>query len=377
MGGAATSRERQAALRAGRRKDGLKYIHIWANPDQEQAIKAYLGDAQANPLHVTRDAFDDELDEEARLLNLDLQTRLADVQLREVQLAEAKARLAKLEATAENDFQTYRAWLASLDERQAIIQSREKELNALALDLKVAGARLKRDESTKKVSDKARTDTLVQRFTLERDYRSQTGEAFKPIVDTWTIKRRVQEISKLTSRTKTVRTSLATLAREFKDILGDRESDDLNDAGGVLLHISHAADIALKQARALEKRLKEEEKQRQEAAHKVATTYLQSLSDAEQVMHLCILDPRSYYELDKLLAGEAGYLGDVKRHASEAIVYKIQDALKAGQNREQALASLVSHLAVRMPQAIEIYGRRIEVGIAAEIAARLAKANRM
>lgn len=133
-------------------------------------------------------------------MNLDLQTRLADVQLREVQLAEAKARLAKLEATAENDFQTYRAWLASLDERQAIIQSREKELNALALDLKVAGARLKRDESTKKVSDKARTDTLVQRFTLERDYRSQTGEAFKPIVDTWTIERRVQEISKLTSR---------------------------------------------------------------------------------------------------------------------------------------------------------------------------------
>lgn len=59
MGGAATSRERQAALRAGRRKDGLKYIHIWANPGQEQAIKAYLGDAQANPLHVTRDAFDD------------------------------------------------------------------------------------------------------------------------------------------------------------------------------------------------------------------------------------------------------------------------------------------------------------------------------
>lgn len=49
------------------------------------------------------------------------------------------------------------------------------------------------------------------------------------------------------------------MAREFKDILGDRESDDLNDAGGVLLHISHAADIALKQARALEKRLKEEE----------------------------------------------------------------------------------------------------------------------
>lgn len=94
-------------------------------------------------------------------------------------------------------------------------------------------------------------------------------------------------------------------------------------------------------------------------------------------MHLCILDPRSYYELDKLLAGEAGYLGDVKRHASEAIVYKIQDALKAGQNREQALASLVSHLAERMPQANEIYGRRIEVGIAAEIAARLTKANRM
>ncbi len=68
MGGAATSRERQAALRAGRRKDGLKYIHIWANPDQEQAIKAYLGDAQDKPLHVTRGAESDELEEEVRRL---------------------------------------------------------------------------------------------------------------------------------------------------------------------------------------------------------------------------------------------------------------------------------------------------------------------
>ena len=53
MGGAATARERQAALRARRRKNNLNYIHVWASADQEQAIKTFLADPVANPLHVT------------------------------------------------------------------------------------------------------------------------------------------------------------------------------------------------------------------------------------------------------------------------------------------------------------------------------------
>lgn len=392
MGGAATAKDRQAALRAKRSQDGLKYIHVWTRPDQEQAIKAFLAAPAAHPLHVTHEPLDAAIDEELTKLRYDLvqqqfelQQRSQELAMKEIQLEGQRrsqdafeADLARREQSAEDTYQTCHAWLGDLEKRRDAIKERERELNVLEKNLKVAGARLKRDGDSKKVTDKTRTETLVKRFTTERDYSKGSEVAYKAIVDDWKIEQRVKEVAKLTSRTKSVRTSMAKLASEFKDILGDREVDDLMDAHEVLYHISHAADIALKRARTLESKLKEEEKQRQALAYKAATTYLQGLGDAEQVMRLCILDPHSYYELDRFLAGEGGYLSDVKRHTHSAVVYKIKDALKAGQNLEQALASLESLVAERMPKAKakakDTFGRRIEVAIAAVIAARLTKA---
>lgn len=389
MGGAATARERQAALRNRRRKDGLNYIHVWANADQERAIKAFLADPTASPLHVT--GCPAESDEMTRLRfdlvqqQNELQQRLHEVALKENKLESQRlaqdafdADLARLEKKAKDTYLTYKCWLDDLEKRRGVIEARERELNVLEKDLKVAGARFKRGGDTKKVSDKARTEALIQRFTTERDYRH--GEVYKPIVDDWKIEQRVQELAKLTARTKTVRTSLSTLAREFKETLGDAETNDLMDADEVLFRISNAAGVALKRARTLEAKLKEEEKQRHQAAHKAATAYLQPLRDAEQVMLLCIVY-NTNFELGKFLAADPAYwksmaerLAEVKQQTHDNVRDKVKDYLKQGWSLEKGLAHLDSVISQAMPTTQEAFGPRVERAIAAVIAERLAKA---
>lgn len=393
MGGAATARERQAALRDRRRKDGLNYIHVWANADQEQAIKAFLADPAANPLHVTVDPI--ESDEVTRLRfdlvqqQAELQQRLHEVAEKEIRLESQRlaqdafeADMSRREQKAEDSYLAYKAWLDDLEKRRVTIEERERELNVLEKDLKVAGARLKRGSDSKKVSDKARTEALIQRFTTERDYR-QAGEVYKPIVDDWKIEQRVQELAKLTARTKTVRTSLSTLALEFKETLGDAETNDLMDADEVLFRISNAAGVALKRARTLETKLKEEEKQRHQTAHKATTAYLQPLGDAEQALLLCVLY-NTNFELGKFLGADPAYwksmaerLADVKKQTHDYVRDKVKDCLKGGMTLDQGIAHLDSVINQSMPEARETYGPRIERAIAAVIAERLAKANGM
>lgn len=402
MGGAATARERQAALRDRRRKDGLNYIHVWANADQERAIKAFLADPAANTLHVTHKSASESAPEPEYVSKLrsDLEHQKWELQRlqQEVAVAEQKleaqrktrdadeASIEKRKLVAEKAILRYEAlaaeyenWNAEFSRRMEEIRERERELNVLEKDLKVAGARLKRDGDAKKVSDKARTEALIQQFTTERDYRAN-GVVYKPIDDDWKIERRVQELAKLTARTKTVRTSLSTLAREFKETLGDRETDDLMDADNVLFRISNAAGIALKRARTLEAKLKEEEKQRHQAAYKAATAYLQPLGDAEQVMLLCILY-NTNFELGKFLGAEPAYwksmaerLAEVKKQTHDYVRNKIKDYLKGGMTLDQGIAHLASVIGQSMPEAKETYGRRIERAIAAVVAERLAQA---
>ncbi|TCJ20153.1 hypothetical protein EZJ19_00850 [Parasulfuritortus cantonensis] len=361
------------------------------NQDQERAIRAFLDDPAANPLHVTPEH---SVDDEVTRLHFDLvqkqndlQQRLHELTLKENRLEAQRqaqdafeADLARREERTEDTYQTYKSWLGDLDKRRDTIEERERELNVQEKDLKVAGARLKRDGDAKKVSDKARTEALIQRFTTERDYR-QAGEAYKPIVDDWKIEQRVQELAKLTARTKTVRTSMATLAREFKETLGDRETDDLMDADEVLFRIGNAAGVALKRARALEVKLKEAEKQRHQTAHKAATAYLQPLDDAGQTMVLCILY-NSNYELGKFLGADPAYyksmserLAEVKKQTHDYVRNKIKDYLKQGWTLEKGLAHLDSEISQAMPTEQEAYGPRVERAIAAVVAERLTKAN--
>ena len=79
MGGVTTANERQAALRARRRAEGFEYIHVWALPEQQRAIKAYLANPDKSPLHVTDDSLDVALDAELDNLNLDLKARSVEL----------------------------------------------------------------------------------------------------------------------------------------------------------------------------------------------------------------------------------------------------------------------------------------------------------
>jgi DNA repair exonuclease SbcCD ATPase subunit len=393
MGGVATANERQAALRARRRAEGLEYIHVWALPDQERAIKAYLANPDKCPLHVTDDSLDVALDAELDNLNLDLKARSVELHERLAALAERESQLQKQEAamalrdaeldamfaTTVSNYQQYQAWLHEAEERLESIRLRESELNRLERELKTAGARLKKDASQNVVTDKARTEALIHRFTTERDY-SKAGMPEREIVDGYRIEQRSKEITKLTSRTKSVRTSLETLTREFKDLLGEKESSDLEDAMRILDRISNAAATAQKKTRALEARIKDKEKQQEIAAYQAATSRLQGLSDAEKVMLLCILDPREY-KLETFLGGKehwqskAALLVEVEHQAKSSVVYTIKSALKSGQSIEQANTKLDDLINQRMPQARDTFGRQIQEAIAAVVAERLAKAN--
>lgn len=403
MGGAATTRERQAALRARRRSGGLNYIHVWANADQERTIKAFLADPAAITLHVTADPI--ESDEVTRLRfdlvqqRAELQQRLHEVAEKENKLeAQRRAqdaydaevdRLVGREEESEATYQQYKAWADEAKQRLDDVYKRERELDRQERQLKSIGARLNKDRESNAVTDKARTEALVQRFTTKPDY-SKPGIPNKPIDDEWTIANRAKEISKLTTRTKAVNTSLSTLMREFKDLLGDKETADLEDAMRILNRITNAAGTAQKKTRALEAKIKKEVKQRHIMAYKAATARLEGLPDADKVLILCTLDPKDF-DLQRLLYGHrdaprAGapqvlrateVLREVEESAHNNIRDRIKDHLKAGQSLDQALTSLNALIAKRMPEAKDIYGYRIQEAIAEVVAERLAKANGM
>ncbi len=394
MGGAATARERQAALRDRRRKNNLNYIHVWANADQERAIKDFLASPVASPLHVTHKSESDEvtkLRSELEHQQWELQQLRQQVSLNEIELEaqrRTEASIEKRELMAEKAMLRYEAlaaeyqnWNDEISQRNEEILERERKLNILEREMKAAGARLKRDSDSKKMTDKARTEALIQRFTTERDYSCNAADAYKAIEDDWKIEQRVKEVSKLTARTKTVHTSLVNLVREFKDLLGDKESDNLLDAAEVLHRIGMAASQAQRSARSMEVQLKREEKQRHAVAYEAARMCLQTLSDADKVMVFCILDHYSF-ELDKFLTAEIPYwtsmseqLAKVKEGAQDATARKLKDFLKTGQNIEQAMVSFNTFIAEHAPKANEVFGRKIEAAIAAVVAEQLVRAN--
>lgn len=393
MGGTATARERQAALRAGRRKDGLKYIHVWANPTQEQAIKAYLGDDQAEPLHVTREAQDDARDEEVRRLHFNLLLQQNEIQRRDSEIASAEAELERRRRDIEsrearidekNDqaeavYRKYSQWQEEADQHLKAIRLREDEIDKKERALKAAGARLDKTTQTRKVTDKERAEALIQRFTTRYDY-SQPGGVMTPITEGYQIEQHAKEIAKLTTKTRAVSTSLFGLAKEFRDLLGDREIADLENAVALLHRIGQAAAVAKKKTQALEKAIKDAEQARFRQAHQAAEACLAGLDERDVVLRLCVLEPRQY-ELEQFLARKPYYqsmtelLGDVHRHALNNLKYQIEKLLRTGQGVEDAKDAVQAMIAERMLEAQDAYGTRVREAIAAVVAERLTRAN--
>ncbi len=396
MGGAATARERQAALRESRRKDGLKYIHVWASPDQEQAIKAFLSDSAANPLHVTGDTSNAAIDmqrDKLRFDQLDLMQQQnafqeqrhalsqKEIELQGMQKAlEAwDARLAKREDEIEATYQQYRAWADEAEQRLEAARQREGDLAKQERALKAAGARLEQTTKSQRVTDKERIEALAQRFTTRPDY-SQPGHPFMPIKEGYQIEARAKEITKLTTKTRSVSTSLSGLAKEFRELLGDKEIADLEDAIGVLNRIGQAASATKKKTLALEKSIKDQEKVWSSQAHQAAKACLSGLDEQDVVLHLCILE-RGQYELGQFLSCKPLYqsmtelLAEAHRSAIENVKYQIEKLLKAGQGVEEAKAAVLAKIAEKMPEAQHTYGQRVREAIAAVVAERLAKVN--
>jgi len=231
------------------------------------------------------------------------------------------------------------------------------------------------------VTDQDRAEALVHRFTTTRAW-GKPGDVYVPITDPWAISQRAKEITKLTARTKSASTSLAKLADEFKELLGENEIADLGDAVRILLRIAESAELAQKKTRALEARINSIEEKNQKQARQAASQWLEGMKEADQLMLLGTLDLHHHgldYLFESLHTPSArtwerllrGALDD----ALETLVDQIVQQLRTTPNLADVLASIRKASEQKLPLAETKFRGQIQEVIAAVVAERLSKAN--
>lgn len=340
MGGASTTRERQADRRARLRGAGLKYIHVWVQPDQEHAIKAYLSG-------LTGPEVDGQHAHKAK----------EDAQ-----------------ALANEQFERWGRLADEASERLKEIQVREDRLQAEERRLKILGAKTEKGLGEARVSDKARTEALIQQFTTRTQWR--TGER-QVIDDPHTISERAEQASKLTRQTKSAATVLGGIIEEFKTLLGEREIDELAAAVKLVRRIGAAAETAKDRARAMEKRIHEEDRMRTSLASKATNAILETTSLPNQILAMCILNlsDHSWYLRDLLKLEDVRYnLNRSKEELHQKMVGRLKGLMKDGNAIEQSVAILKAEIAEATPQAREKYGPSIERVLAELVSIELNKA---
>ncbi len=165
MGGEATAKHRQQALRERRRREGMKYAHFWVTPEHEQAIKAFLSETSNTALRVTPPT-----------QTLDPETE-------------------RLRGLADEALQKYTALAADAEARLKVIKAQEQTLAAHARLLPSLATQQTPPSAPLHHSDQERTQALIKRFTMHEDWRTRE---WRPIDEPDQIDDRVQQITKLT-----------------------------------------------------------------------------------------------------------------------------------------------------------------------------------
>lgn len=349
MGGEATAKNRQAALRDRRRGEGMKYLHVWATPAQEQAIKAFLATTDESAFPVVRSQVDTLQD------------------------------YASLRDQAEQEYRKYQAWAKEAESRLDAIARRELEIEAREQQLAALGARVAQQAGSARMSDQARAQALIERFSTREVWRTRE---LKAIDDPDTIKDRVQQITKLTAKVKSAGTVLAGISTDFQALLGAEETGDLDDAVRLLHRIGSAADTAKKRIQTLEKRVKEEDARLTKIAAAEANKRLSGVPEIDQIFLLCALSPYSQsFDLERLLQHDPddrlrGRLMRVLEEVKGALVEKLKPYLKAGKSPAEATALVDATVAEAMPKVIEKHGEDARRAIAAVVAERLSQAGK-
>jgi hypothetical protein len=222
--------------------------------------------------------------------------------------------------------------------RQRNLEERERALADREHALRTRGARIGRRDQSAHTSDRTRTQALIERFTTGRDWR--TGER-RPVDLPYRAKGLADQAAKLTRQTKAAGTALRTLIHEFKDILGEGESRDLQDAAALVERIGHAAEVAKDKARTLEKRLTAEDAARERTALAAFNAAFGNLQVSEQILLSAAIDKDGDYRSDVLALRELNYsLRRMREEARREAVSAIKETIEAGKGTEEKIREI-------------------------------------
>lgn len=277
-------KDRQAAFKSRMREAGKRPLTIWADPEQEIAIKALLSGG-ALPV-VTGNAqriVDVEAREQAVVaMEVGLVERQASLSAAEQALTqerEKKIESLKVEIghyrVANKELQVR---LQAVDRQFKDLQEREKNL---AERERQAG--LLTGKKAPALTSKARAEALVDQFTTLTSY--GTGKKYE--LDTsWDINRRLEQLTSMTRQAKASGTALQTLRGSFEDLISPQERDIISEASRVLSDLGKAATHAKEVVERKVKQLKRAEEARTAAAESSVEQAFAGLDLANQ---LCLI----------------------------------------------------------------------------------------
>lgn len=337
MGNDYTSKQRQANRRERLRQAGLKYMHIWVHPDQEQTIKDFLG---GKPL-VRED------------------------------IGQREEELLRRSAAVEEEHQKWQRLIDEVNVRLKGIHEREQAIEAETRRIKSQGAKTEKTRERERISDKDRADALIERFTT--DTRLSTAKR-QSVDDPYWITQRASQAAALTKQTKTVATALEGLIKEFKGMLGEGEVVALESTVGLIRRIGAAAETAKNRVRTLEKKIHEEDRQRTAMASNAVKSLLDAMSLENQILTNCILNTSDFnwHLRDLLKLKDVPYnMARAKEELRDNMVGRLKANLKAGQTLDAAVLAMKELIQDGTPAAKEKHGHEIERVVAELVAIQL------
>lgn len=287
------NKDRQAAFKERMRLAGKRQVTVWVDSSQETAIKAVLEGTVAVPTPALVARVEEiERQEQAARNMLDAANQ------RELQILEAKRRLEDRED--------------QLDEREQRLQNAPRKQPSM--------------------SNTERTAALVERFTTTTSWSNGTRRD----LDAGSTERHAQVLTSLTRQTKAARTALASIEKEFSELLNLSETSILADARGVLASLGDAATHAKEKTHRILAERKRIEEERAKAAAGAVAKLFGEIDVPDQVCLMAFVDRHNnYFQLlqsrrDLVLRDYVYYLNNGVEAAITSLRWKVESGIKEG-----------------------------------------------
>lgn len=372
------NKDRQAAFKSKMREAGKRQITVWADEQQEQAVKNALTGGPQELAPEDRVFSDEEIaalcvvvswfwpDPAATMTGVDRQQILQLLRSPEIKDIYEQT-LRRKENESELNMRAYQ-----LDRREKEIEDREIVLAKRASETTSY-------DIAAKTNYVERINRLVANFTTEENGK---GELVK-IDRGYTAQQRAKEMVNLSRQTALARTTIDGLLKNYgkQGVLIEKEATILEDAARVLHQISGAAGEAKDRVKATATRVAlAEEKREKEARAATKRTFPQiSVSDATLLLaHLNKYPTLLPYEIKMLKTIVPGnkkdtdyYVGDVISSAAARVREHIEEGIKAGKKAGDVAAELLAAFNADKPALAAKYGEYLSHAVTCVTAARL------